>query len=47
MSLRMTTLPPTALRARVVNYARRAYNVYIERVIVKTSWADCIGNQKF
>ena len=33
----MTTLPPTALRARVISYALGVYKVFIESVLVETS----------
>jgi hypothetical protein len=40
----MTTLP-TALRERVVSYALKAYNVFIESIVVETSKrAHLIGN---
>ena len=33
----MTTLPPTALRARVVSYALGADKVFTESIVVETS----------
>ena len=40
--------PPTALRARVVSCAIRAYKVYIERLVTKfLEGAHWIANQKF
>jgi hypothetical protein len=41
------TPPPTALRAKFVIYARGAYKVFIESVVVKTSKrAHSIGNSE-
>jgi hypothetical protein len=37
MPLRMTTQPPTSLRAWVVSYALGAYKVLIESVFVENS----------
>ena len=48
MFLRVTTLLPTAVRAGAVNYALRAYKVFVESVVVKTiEEAHRIVNMKF
>jgi hypothetical protein len=45
MLLRMTTLPPLALRTKVLNYALGAYNGFIESFVVEASkGAHSIGN---